>query len=843
MQLLGLQFVGFDITTCPVCGDKLTGVHYDGNAKVFRHAHATGNPCYLPSKFWEGGDADVPLPTPKEAAEEEDNHACAAHFRAAVEVGNRSHSSMDETGVLVAACNHDWILSMFTMKRGECYGYYLHAIEHLQHLKPSFISVDIMCRLWPWLLKHWPEGVENGELHPCLQRLCGALRWTIPMIGALHILCHEANCAFCWGPTVFDRPGMHGEWAEHVNAFLSQLAPIVNHCGPATYREELANGAHAFNSSKLLRMHMILLATARRIRRSLRATRGALVSALAAVVATHDSALVVSLPLLRVWQKEAVARACASDAATDPKRSSKLLVEYYTEVTSLQQLRLRYEWSQCARSFDLSAAEHELINRLHGTQPTLLTDVAFRAAEAASVKQQNGMMKRLVETGAILPDALVGASTSAASGRAVFARARRAAAQQECEKIIRSLLLEVTAKAELQSRSERGKVTVKSGSWLSAKIAKRNASITALLASLRASAAPVSVEGGPEEPLCSPPLAAYIITLTQFNARQLNTPDQIPDLPKDDSDDESVAAGVATSVSLRQQQTRQRLLQQATLYQQAFAGLRAAESDLVRLHTHTKEWEKRLLSTAATTAMCSVPLKQDKSARPGQRCKVLDIWMDKCDTTLPKACVARAHAAVNRVGGLGQKTDNLALAAEMDRQVIQLQREAHPAGAPAFRFAIPGPAVAALFSTVREHAPLYSWEDAVSTTALALQSVSNGVALESMFGTSAGPTNCLLHGVMDKCYLTSFPAEVRAATESVPQFTAFVKGGHMRMGSHAQHLSRHCIDLLAAQPEMATIVQEALDAELDAVASFRGPNSSAAELLHDIIAPFAVRAQ
>jgi hypothetical protein len=216
--------------------------------------------------------------------------------------------------------------------------------------------------------------------------------------------------------------------------------------------------------------------------------------------------------------------------------------------------------------------------------------------------------------------------------------------------------------------------------------------------------------------------------------------------------------------------------------------------------------------------------------------------LNECDELLPKACVAGAQAAVKRAGALDPKPDNLTLAAEMDRQLFTVQRAAHPTSGSAQQFTVPGPAVAALFRTVYEHVPLCSWEDVVSTTALALLPVAVDVAVEAMFGASAGPTNCSIHGVMDRCYLTGFPMGVRAATEPSLQYTAFVKGGHMRMGAHAQHLSRHCIDLLAAQPEMETIVQTALAAELHAVASYRVSNSSAAALLNEIISPFGVAA-
>jgi len=83
---------------------------------------------------------------------QEDRLCGSSFWHAARSKSTRNYTTLDETGLSVAGCQHVIALKAVNMFAGEQYGYALFLHKALSsQLNIKFLSQDIICKYWPWL--------------------------------------------------------------------------------------------------------------------------------------------------------------------------------------------------------------------------------------------------------------------------------------------------------------------------------------------------------------------------------------------------------------------------------------------------------------------------------------------------------------------------------------------------------------------------------------------------------------------------------------------------------------------------------------------------------------------
>jgi hypothetical protein len=261
------RLAGVQHEVCPCCTTGNTRVlHCDGNMKLYRYSTAAPKASKRETTDWYGSifdglDGDV-LSARQHAAKDARNAkdvpgGCPNLFRASEEKSSKRRAC-DEHGVIVASCEHDVSLYALPIYRGECYEYYLHVFnQFVRKLAPKFLSVDIVCQLWPWFIKYFNEhepGVVQSTVAEGLAKAAAAdctISGVSPLLGALHSLAHRLECRIVYG-TRMNSLGAYnyGESSEHVNSRLASLCNIVRVGSKRTWRSRITEVLHSVNVHK-----------------------------------------------------------------------------------------------------------------------------------------------------------------------------------------------------------------------------------------------------------------------------------------------------------------------------------------------------------------------------------------------------------------------------------------------------------------------------------------------------------------------------------------------------------------------------------------------------------------
>lgn len=79
--------------------------------------------------------------------------SCGGEWSAARNT-ERKRKSVDDTGLYVASCRHQYGLKSINMKRGEIYAYPAYLLTNfILPNKVEYLFTDVMCKLWPYLCK------------------------------------------------------------------------------------------------------------------------------------------------------------------------------------------------------------------------------------------------------------------------------------------------------------------------------------------------------------------------------------------------------------------------------------------------------------------------------------------------------------------------------------------------------------------------------------------------------------------------------------------------------------------------------------------------------------------
>ena len=79
----------------------------------------------------------------------------------------------------MSSCHHSLALKAVNMKRGEIYGYPLYLVKHhMVQRNVSYCFADVMCKLWPFIMRVEPDMKEK----------------IIPALSVMHAKGHSLQC-------------------------------------------------------------------------------------------------------------------------------------------------------------------------------------------------------------------------------------------------------------------------------------------------------------------------------------------------------------------------------------------------------------------------------------------------------------------------------------------------------------------------------------------------------------------------------------------------------------------------------------------------------------------------
>lgn len=85
------------------------------------------------------------------------------HWQAA-KTKAKSLQKLDETGVMVAGCQHALMQKAVNMWTGEMYGYGFYLQKHvLPPIGVKFLVYDVICKYWPWMQRVYKSNSQSVD--------------------------------------------------------------------------------------------------------------------------------------------------------------------------------------------------------------------------------------------------------------------------------------------------------------------------------------------------------------------------------------------------------------------------------------------------------------------------------------------------------------------------------------------------------------------------------------------------------------------------------------------------------------------------------------------------------
>ncbi len=118
---------------------------------------------------------------------QEQSNACGNSHWQAAKTNSRSYQTQDETGAVVACCNHAIMHKAINMFQGEIYAYPLFLQYNLaKRYNISFFAQDVICRYWPWLGRLCIKIPGDAHLQ--------SLTTMSPFLSVMHGKAHDWKC-------------------------------------------------------------------------------------------------------------------------------------------------------------------------------------------------------------------------------------------------------------------------------------------------------------------------------------------------------------------------------------------------------------------------------------------------------------------------------------------------------------------------------------------------------------------------------------------------------------------------------------------------------------------------
>ncbi|XP_066911104.1 uncharacterized protein, partial [Clytia hemisphaerica] len=248
---------GMDWMKCPCCSIKQHACHIDGNAKLYRYQRSGMrrrksyyNEAFIADdKKVETFVSSLRQDMGKTIKTSSDT-SCGGEWSAARNT-ERKRKSVDDTGLYVASCRHQYGLKSINMKRGEIYAYPAYLLTNfILPNKVEYLFTDVMCKLWPYLCK-----VDSN----LPSKIKGAL-------SVMHAKGHNLRCQVSWDGEWIQGSGKStGEECEQLFSFLSRCANTTKYQSPENREETLTEMILFWNRRKTLVLAESLLKKFKRI--------------------------------------------------------------------------------------------------------------------------------------------------------------------------------------------------------------------------------------------------------------------------------------------------------------------------------------------------------------------------------------------------------------------------------------------------------------------------------------------------------------------------------------------------------------------------------------------------